>query len=87
MSKGLICLLRMQDLTGKDDEFCMTCWADSMEDYYFSSVVKSGPAFSYVDRSDCAVENCVTEEEYDELPKRRYPEPLSAFKVGKDKGT
>lgn len=73
-----ICLKRTQDLQGNNDKFCKECWIDDpdLARYYARG------------RQECMQENCVTEEEFDELEKRRHAEsePLSAVKAGSSKG-
>ena len=72
MCKPMICLVRTQDLQGKDDCFCVACWEEDIDHsgetpyYYLSS--------SYSDREECVGENCVSEAEFELMVVREHGE-------------
>ena len=63
--KPLICLKMMQDLEGCNDRFCINCWWDDLFSPHFSKL-------RYLSRQECVEENCVTEEEFDEIEQKRH---------------
>ena len=63
-----ICMYRIQDLQGRDDETCKRCWRDSME---CNGIL----VHAYIDRDDCMDEFLVTEEEFDEIERKRRENP------------
>ena len=59
MQRMLICLKRLQALRS-NDSFCLSCWEDD-------NLWQDRSHRPYLDIEECIEENCVTEEEFDEL--------------------
>jgi len=78
MERRGICLRRMQDID-YDDDFCKECWDEGYEidvgiyhkGSLCSPIFRYASSSFYTDREMCFEEHVVSEEEFNEIEKRR----------------